>query len=297
MKLLLIYNAHAGHKRSGKIMDEVRDYFLRLDLDVELLQTEYRWHGMDLVERANLAEYDGLLAAGGDGTLFEIINGYYRNPAKKKPPIGLIPTGTGNAFARDLELQSFEWKKAIDIIKAGKTRKTDVAHFITEGKDFYYLNILGLGFVADVSSTAHHLKAAGNNAYILGVFYQMALLNTFKLRIELDGKMLDRESIFVEVSNTTFTGSTFLMAPEAKLDDGLLDVVILNKVSRRRLLKIFPTIFKGTHILEKEVEYMKAKKIKIETDTPKILTPDGELMGSSPVEITCLQKAIEVFSA
>ena len=87
------------------------------------------------------------------------------------------------------------------------------------------------------------------------------------------------------------------MAPEAKLDDGLLDVVILNKVNRRRLLKIFPTIFKGTHILEDEVEYFKAKKIKIETDSPKILTPDGELMGSSPVEITCLKKDIKVFSS
>jgi len=85
------------------------------------------------------------------------------------------------------------------------------------------------------------------------------------------------------------------MEAEAEIDDGLLDVVILNKINRRRLLKIFPTIFKGTHIHEKEVEYIKAKKIKIETNIPKILTPDGELMGSSPVEIECLHKAVEVF--
>lgn len=295
MKLLIIYNAHAGHKRSGKILDEVRTYLLEKDLDVELLKTEYRWHGMDLVEQADLRKYDGLIAAGGDGTLFEIINGYFRNPVKKKPPIGLIPNGTGNAFARDLDLQSFEWKKAIDIIRSGKTKKVDVAHFKTEGKDYYYLNILGLGFVADVGLTAKHLKAFRNNAYVLGVFHQMAKLNTFNAKLELDGQKLERECIFVEVSNTTFTGSTFLMAPEAKIDDGLLDVVILNKVNRRRLLKLFPTIFKGTHILENEVEYIKAKKIRIETNIPKILTPDGELMGSSPVEITCLHQAIKVF--
>lgn len=296
MKLLLIYNSHAGHKRSGKIIDQVRDYFLQNNLDVQLLQTEYRWHGMDLLEQTDLSPFNGLIAAGGDGTLFEIINGYYRNPLKKKPPIGLIPTGTGNAFARDLDLRSFEWKKAVDVIKAGKTRKVDVAHFKTEGKDFYYLNILGLGFVADVSSTAHHLKLIGKNAYLLGVFYQMARLNSFELNIELDGKKLERKCMFVEVSNTTFTGSTFLMAPDAKLDDGLLDVVIANKMNRRRLLKIFPTIFKGTHILEKELEYFQVKNIKIQTNTPKILSPDGELMGSTPVEIDSLPQAIEVFS-
>jgi YegS/Rv2252/BmrU family lipid kinase len=250
---------------------------------------------MDLVEQADLKKYDGLAAAGGDGTLFEVINGYYRNPAKKKPPLGLIPNGTGNAFARDLDLRTFEWKKAVDIISGGKTRKVDAARFRTEGKDYYYLNILGLGFVADVGSTAKHLKVFGNNAYIMGVFHRLAALNTFNLSIELDNQKLQRECIFVEVSNTTFTGSTFLMAPNAKIDDGLLDVVILNKINRRRLLKLFPTIFKGTHIHEKEVEYIQAKKIKIETDIPKILTPDGELMGSSPVEIECLHKAVEVF--
>ena len=296
MRLLLIYNSHAGHKRSGKIIDQVRDYFLKNDLDVQLMQTQYRWHGMDLLEQMDLSAFDGLIAAGGDGTLFELINGYYRNPLKKKPPIGLIPTGTGNAFARDLNLASFEWKKAINIIKSGKTKKVDVAHFKTEGKNFYYLNILGVGFVADVGSTAHHLKLFGNNAYILGVLYQMARLKSFDLTIELDGKKLERESIFVEISNTTFTGSTFLMAPRAKLNDGLLDVIIANKMSRQRLLKIFPTIFKGTHIEENEVEYIQAKSIKIQTQKPKILTPDGELMGSTPVEVNCLAQAIEVFS-
>jgi len=205
VKLLVIYNSQAGNKKSGKVLSEVRSYFEEKNLAADFLLTEFRWHGMDLVEQADLKKYDGIAAVGGDGTLFEVINGYYRNPLKKKPPIGLIPNGTGNAFARDLDLRTFEWKQAVDIISKGKTRKVDAARFRTEGKNYYYLNILGLGFVADVGSTAKHLKAFGNNAYIMGVFHRMAQLNTFKMNIQLDKKKLERECIFVEISNTTFT--------------------------------------------------------------------------------------------
>jgi len=295
MKLLIIYNTHAGHKRSGKIRSAIQSALTQKELSADILVTERRWHGMDLVEQADLSIYQGVIANGGDGTLFEVINGYFRNPGDNKPPIGLIPTGTGNAFARDLGLLGFEWRKALNLIANKQKRSVDVARFKTGGKDFYYLNILGLGFVADVSATAHHLKRFGDSAYILGVFYQTALLNSFTLTIEIDNQKLVRENIFVEVSNTRYTGSNFLMAPNAEIDDGLLDVVLLNKVTRRRLLKLFPTIFKGTHIFEDEVESFKARKIRIETNRPKILTPDGELMGSSPVEIECLHRAIDVF--
>ena len=105
---------------------------------------------------------------------------------------------------------------------------------------------------------------------------------------------MEQENIFVEVSNTTYT-SNFLMAPNAKIDDGLLDITLLRKITRRRLLQCFPKIFTGEHILFEEVEQFKAKKISIETETPKIITPDGELVGISPVKVECLHQAVEVF--
>ena len=85
------------------------------------------------------------------------------------------------------------------------------------------------------------------------------------------------------------------MAPDAKNDDGFLDVTLLGKITRRRLLKLFPTVFTGEHVKENEVETFKAKKIKINTDIKKILTPDGELIGSTPVEIECMHQAVEIF--
>lgn len=99
-----------------------------------------------------------------------------------------------------------------------------------------------------------------------------------------------------EISNTRYT-SNFLMAPGASIDDGLLDVTLLGKASRTRLLRCFPKIFTGEHVHLDEVETFKAKKITLHTDEPKILAPDGENLGSTPVEVECLQRAIKVFSA
>ena len=294
MKILLVYNPYAGHKRAQKILPQVEAHFTQNNIEFDLSLTDYPEHAREIVAEANFKKYDGLVAAGGDGTLFEVINGYYRNPTRKKIPLGILPIGTGNAFVRDLDLDASRWKEAIEVISHNKPKKVDVGHFRTHGQDYYYLNILGLGFVADVGATAKKLKILGNISYTLGVLYQTIFLKSHRLTIEIDGQTLERENIFVEISNTRYT-SNFLMAPNAKIDDGLLDVTLVNKLTRRRLLKVFPTVFTGEHIHEPEVETFQTKKIRIETNVPKVLTPDGELMGTTPVEVECLEKDIEVF--
>ena len=149
--------------------------------------------------------------------------------------MGVLPVGTGNAFARDLELDVSRWREAVNIIAARKTRKVDVGKYHSHGQDYYYLNILGLGFVTDVTRIAHKLKLLGNIAYTLGVIYRTVFLSADKMSIEIDGQLFERECTFVEISNTRYT-SNFLMAPKALIDDGFLDVTIAKKLTRRRLL-------------------------------------------------------------
>ena len=292
--MLLVYNPLAGHGRAGKMLLQVETALNENGIEFDLQLTDYPEHGIEIVKNADLSKYDGIVAAGGDGTLYEVINGYYQNPGARKVPIGILPIGTGNAFARDLDLDNTKWKEAIKIIARQKTHKVDVGKFQTHGQDFYYLNILGLGFVADVTYTANKLKLLGNISYTLGVLYRTLFLGTNKFKFEIDGQHFERECTFVEISNTRYTAN-FLMAPRAKIDDGLLDVIIAAKLSRVRLLKCFPKIFTGEHVNLKEVETFQAKHIKIESATPKVLTPDGELMGITPVEIECLPQAIEVY--
>ncbi|MCD6117048.1 diacylglycerol kinase family lipid kinase [bacterium] len=294
MKIFLIYNPHAGAGRAKKLLPKVKEKFASINIDLEVYVTEYPSHGTEVTAGLDFSEYDGIVAGGGDGTLFEVINGYFQNPSKKRIPIGVLPVGTGNAFAKDLDLDSSKWEEAIEIISMNRPRKVDVGKFTTEGKVFYYLNILGLGFVSDVTKTALKLKFFGNVAYLLGVLYETIRLKSHKLSINIDGKKYERDNIFVEISNTTYT-SNFLMAPTAEIDDGILDVTLLAKCTRRQLLKALPTVFTGEHVNLDIVETFKAKKIEIETNIPKVLTPDGEVLGSTPIKVECLKQAVEVF--
>lgn len=294
MKLLMIYNRYAGSRRAEKIYSQVEQEFTNKNITLETRFTEHQGHGVDLVCDADFNQYDGIVAAGGDGTLFEVVNGYYKNASEKRIPLGVLPVGTGNAFARDLNLHADHWKDAVSVIAKNKPKKVDVGHFRCQDKDYYYLNILGLGFVSDVGKTAKSFKWMGNVAYTIGVLYQIIRLGTHKLTIEVDGQTLEQDNIFVEVSNTTYT-SNFLMSPNAKIDDGLLDVTILRKLTRRKLLKFFPKVFTGEHIHLPEIDTFQAKHVKIRTNIKKILSPDGELIGFTPVDITCLHQDIEVF--
>lgn len=293
MKVLLVYNPQAGHGRARKILPTIESLFLKHHVDFDLSLTDYPEHGIKIVHSADFSNYDVLVAAGGDGTLFEVINGYYKNSSQKKIPLGILPIGTGNAFARDLDLYNTLLEDAISIIVNGKSKKVDVGYFKTHGQDYYYLNILGLGFVADVTEIAHKLKLFGNLSYTLGVFYKTIFLKSNMVTLEIDGKKIERESTFIEVSNTRYTAN-FLMAPKAKIDDGLLDITLAGKFNRRRLIQCFPKIFTGEHIYLDEVETFQAGHIKIQTDESKVLTPDGELIGITPVEIKCIPGGIEV---
>ena len=123
---------------------------------------------------------------------------------------------------------------------------------------------------------------------------KMIFLKSQKMTIEIDGKCLERDGVFIEVANSKYTGTTFFIAPEAEIDDGMLDIIILNKISRLKLLKVFTSIFDGTHINYPEIEYIKAKSIKVIEEKPGKLIPDGEILGSTPVEIECLHNLKEL---
>jgi len=295
LKILLIYNEYAGGKRAGKVLPDIEQYFKDKSIEVDVMLTDYSWHGIEILENINLSVYDGVIASGGDGTLFEVLNGYMQNTGLKKPPIGLIPNGTGNAFAKELKLKSFEWQKAIDIIAKNNPRKIDIAQLTTEGKVYHFINMLGVGWAADVAKTVTRLKSLGEISYLLGVFYHILFLKSVNTIIEIDDKKIERNTTFVEVGNSVYTGSTFVMSPNAIVDDGFLEVILVNKLSRFRLLQILPTIFTGKHIYKKEVEIFKAKKISIFTNPSKSLVPDGELFGTTPIEIECKPKAISFF--
>lgn len=296
MKLLVIYNPQSGAGSAKKLLPKMTKYMAEQGLDAEIWLTEYSSHAVNLVMEADLSLYDAVIASGGDGTLFEVLNGYFKNPFVKnthnKLPIGLIPNGTGNAFMKELKLERRDWKKAIDIIAKNQFKAIDVGHFTTATESYHFINIVGMGFISEIAETSIPLKWMGSAAYTVATVLKLMKLNTRKMRLEIDGQLMERETVLVEVANSTFTGTNFYMAPKAKIDDGLLDVILLNNISRLKLLRVFQSIYKGEHIHYPEVEYFQAKKIKITEEPSSRLTPDGEILGQTPAEFTCLPKAI-----
>ncbi len=295
MKVFHLNNPASANGKGSKYFHHIKNEFKKQKLNHISTQTEYAGHGTEIIKNLDFEKHDAIAISGGDGTLFEAINGYFSNKSLRRIPIAAIPIGRGNAFARDLNLNNEKWEDAIAAIGNGKLKKVDVGLCKTSNNRFYFINILGLGFVTDVANTAYKLRAFGHLSYILGVFHRTIFLKPYSLTIEIDGKRIERKNIFVEISNSKYTGKDFLMAPSASIDDGLLDITLLNKLSRLRLLQCLPKIFTGEHVKMNEVECFKASKIMIETNPPKNLTPDGQLTGNTPIEIECIPNAIEVF--
>lgn len=296
MNLLIIFNPKAAFGRSGKKLAKIKARFDDLGIKTDIRQTRCQGDGTEIVATADLSPFDGVIAAGGDGTLFEVLNGLYRQPASDRVPMGVLPIGTGNAFARDLHLLPSDWLRAIDMIHEGHTRKVDVGHVNSVDGDYYFLNIVSMGFAIDAGLTAKKLKIIGNTAYTLATLWQVMKLRSYPLHIELDGREIRQNNIFVTISNTRYTGTHFLIAPSALTDDGLLDITLLENLPRLRLLKLFPSIYTGAHINYPEVSIHQARKVTIHSPGAMLLGPDGEIRGRTPAVINCLGRHLSIFS-
>lgn len=293
MKLCMIVNPHAGKKQGMSAAETASKIFKEHGISIEMLISKKHGESVTLSENLNIQDYDGILAVGGDGTLFEVINGLFKNRQNIEKPIGQIPVGTGNSFIKDLGISNLE--ESINVIISGKTREIDLGEFsYSKGKHFF-INLLGTGFVSNVAYRAKKYKKLGSLSYILGVLEEVAVLRSTKIEINIDGTLIKREAIFTEICNSRYTGGDMLMAPEAKIDDGLLDIIILNKVSRLKLLSLFPLLFKGEHVNDDAVEVFTGKNISLKSDKQLLLTPDGETFGNTPIDVTIYPKKIKMF--
>lgn len=296
MKLLIIFNPNAAHGRSVKRLEDIKTRFRKLGIETSFLATGYAGHGTKLVADADLSGFDGLVAAGGDGTVFEVLNGLYQHPRSARIPLGLLPIGTGNAFARELRFREDALTDAIERLHRGNTREVDVGFVKSADGSFHFVNIVSMGFAVDAGLVALKMKHLGESAYTLATLWQVLKLRSYPLMMEIDGQAVKSDNIFVTFSNSRYTGTHFLIAPDAEIDDGKLDVTVLEKLPRFRLLKLFPSIYSGRHVEYKEVSTYKAAHITIHSPQGLLLGPDGEFSGHSPAEITCLPRDLTIFS-
>ncbi len=295
MTIALIANPCAGGGKGSRILPRVEHALQRNRIDYRIFITQHHAHALEIAGRLQPGRYDGIVSMGGDGTNFHLLNGLLkRNDADQLPPLGIIPVGSGNSFALDLGIRSTAG--GLRALVRATTRPVDVCRFSQADDSWYFVNLAGFGFVTDVARTAHRLKRFGDFSYVLGVFYRMLDLRFHHMELEIDGRRIEGKNCFVEFCNSRYTGGRMLMAPDAKIDDGQFDVVVVGPLSRGSLMATFPKIFNGTHGSNPAVRIYRARTARVTTDPTKMLLPDGELFGSTPTRIDILPRRVRYFA-
>jgi len=260
-KLYLTVNPFGGLKKGPKILKKVLPLFENKNIELTVIETEYAGHNKKIAMDVDMSGYDGFCCIGGDGTLSEVINGQMNRKDLLKFPIGLITGGTGNSFMHDLEcLDPLEAAKRII---NGKRRNIDIFSCKTNDELFYGFNILGWGIPTDANLLADKMRWVGKQRYNIASIFEVLSHKKRFARVSIDDNSIAADFAFIIGCNTIHTGKGMKMAPLARLDDGLIDLIIVRKVSRFKLLKLFPKVFSGNHISDPGVDYRQVKKFSI----------------------------------
>ena len=295
MRIALIANSLAKEVKNQNLNPDLESKLFERNIRFDLFTTQYHGHAFEMIRQISIGEYDAIVTMGGDGTNYQVLNGILKYHGEKQlPPLGILPCGRGNSFAKDLQIFSIE--DGLAALGRQATRKVDVCRFSQNDDAYYFVNLMGFGFVTDVAKTAARFKWTADFSYVIGVFHRLAGLNFHELVLEINGKVISGKNCFVEICNSRYTGGNMLMAPEAQIDDGLFDAVVLAPLSRLSLISTFPKIFKGTHSENPAVQFIQAKSAKVYTQPQKILLPDGEIFGITPTEINILPGLVRYFS-
>tara|TARA_Y100000590_G_scaffold465249_1_gene636997 strand:- start:288 stop:1181 length:894 start_codon:yes stop_codon:yes gene_type:complete len=294
MKYLLIVNPHSGKKNSLNILNQIKPIFNSNDIILEIIKTKYAGHAKNIAHEINLNNYDGLVAIGGDGTLNEIINGMLTRKDEKKVPLGLIPGGSGNSYLHDLKLT--EPLIATNAIIKNKTQAMDVAKIEIENKIQYSINMIGWGLVTDIGNKAEKYRWLGTSRYTMLSILEVFTYKSRPATLMMEKKTIKDDFTFIIACNSIHVGNGMKMAPRAKLNDGLIDLIIVKSdVSKIRLLSTLPKLFDGTHINQAEVSYYQTPSFSLIPKNNDILNIDGEIMGKTPITVQMIPEAIEFF--
>ncbi len=278
----IILNPSAKGERARNLADKLRHSLP----EARVLLTRYRGHAEELARQSVRAEYSKIVAAGGDGTINEVVNGI---AGVSGVALGILPVGTVNVFAMELGIPS-RMEAALEIISNGHARNLDMAR----ANNRYFVQLAGVGFDAEAvkATDLNFKKVAGPLSYLLAAT-QVAAQKPPVLQIRWDqGHMV--EGCFMLVGNGRYYGGPFQFFPEADMQDGKLDVCVFKKRTHFDLLRYFQGIVSGTHTKFDDVAYFKARHVSVTADRRVPLEVDGELAGEIPVEFSIKKQALKV---
>ena len=301
VRVHLIVNPFSGKKKGLDVAKEVKANLIESNIKVESYITNEPNHAIQIAKNLNLVEGDVVGSVGGDGTFCEVITGFMDRHDKghEKFPVALIPAGTGNSQANDMEIPDYQ--VGIEKILNGNLKKMDIGRtsFMLDGKEGlrYSHNLVGWGLGVDSNILAEKMRFLGPLRYDLGALMSIIRGKVRRAKCYIDGHLIDSSFILLLIQNTCTGGDRLALAPYAQVDDGKMDIGVIYQINRRKVLTLFNQLKAGgSHIWNPNVEFYRFSRLKIETDEPTAINIDGENIGTTPLEIEVIPSALKIFN-
>lgn len=299
LRTKVIVNPVAGARSTRRKWPVISRLLERIGLSFDFDYTEGVGHAMELARLAASNGYCYLVAVGGDGTVNEVANGILHSPNAKTTSLGVVSTGTGSDFARSAGLAR-DYTTACNNLTSDKRLTIDVGvvecQCAGKRQERFFVNSAGAGFDAAVTKeTERYPKFFGGTIpYVTAMLRTLIGYKNKNVVIKIGDEKERQRVLAVSVANGNYMGGGMHIAPDASLDDRLLDVVVIGDMGKLELLKEFPTVYKGTHVNHPKVSVKKATEVSIESAEPMLVYADGEMLGKCPASFRVLPKALSI---
>ncbi len=290
----VILNPYAGRWKGQRSVPAVEAALKEAGVDFDLVCTAGPDHAIALAREAALEGYSPVVAAGGDGTIGEVVNGLMQAAGSDQVagPLAIIPLGSANDFTQTLGTPA-SLQEACQLLRTGQVRTIDVGRV----NERYFINDVGVGFEPQVTLESRKIKRLrGKLIYLVAVLRAVRDPLQAHMTIEWDdGQGVSKPILMVSVANGRCTGG-FWLTPYAELDDGELDFIFADAMSRLQILLFLPKVMRGTHLDEDPVTHGRTRRIVITSDDPLPVVADGEIMTTAAhrLEIEALPSRMQV---
>jgi diacylglycerol kinase (ATP) len=296
----VIVNPAAGANSTHRKWPGIKSLLKNSGLSFDFQFTEGKGHGIELAKTAAVEGYDYLVAVGGDGTIHEVANGILQTGKSQTTPLGIVCTGTGSDLARSVGIPH-DLARACTSLTSLRRLIIDVGLVKYQKKgqacQRYFVNSAGIGFDATVVASTEQLPKyfGGTIPYLTGLLRSFLTYHNKTVTFKIGNKIGEKARVLsMVIANGRYFGGGMQVAPEAKLDDNLLDVVIIGDFGKLELIRNISRVYKGTHLSHPKVRLEKGAEVLIESTQNFLLHADGELLGEGPVSFSLLPKALSL---
>jgi diacylglycerol kinase (ATP) len=288
-EIALLVNPTSGKGRGARLAGPIADRLRESGAHVDTVLGRDADEAFDRVRDRVARGVDAVVAVGGDG----LVNMALQVVAGTDIPLGVVPAGTGNDIARALDLDVADPASVAEVLVSGQVREVDLGR--ASGR--WFGGVLGSGFDSMVNERANRMSwPRGRARYNVAIVAELRTFKPIAYTLELDGEPWQTEAMLVAIGNGPSYGGGMRVCPDARLDDGLLDVTVLGPISKPEFLKVFPTVYKGTHVTHPAVTVRRASLVQLAASGVTAYA-DGERVAVLPLTIEAVPRALRVLAA